>query len=504
MSNVPTPEGRATSTIASGDPGRGSGASPRRRSRVLLSGAVALAWISASVAIQLGRQAGLSATDTIWAEDGHLFLTAALNFDHPVQLLLAPAGRYMHAAPRLVASVVSTRPLSEAAWLFASLSALVVGALSLFVFLVSRPLLPSIGARGLLAAMMVLLAPANVESLNNAANLHYFLGFAAFWALLSQPRSWGGAAVAAVVAAVAALSDPVTVVMAPLAVVPLVRRWGARRVLVGGAFLLALAIHGSVWLTADREGRYADPTIPVSVQQELERRTFAPQSYAASRSWDLPRLYGLRVVGAVWGGNELLARAWESLGDPVAYAGLTAAGMVVLAGAFRRRLEARWRLSLFASYSALYFVVPVAIRGTEHLAPHPDGLSLAGSRFVLIPALLLVATISVCSEASPGSLRAWWSRSVRIGATVAILAVALSDFRAPNLRSLGPAWSPELVRAAERCPSRSSYVEVPITPPEGFNVLVRCSRVIGDADSGSDTDASAGRRALKIISERAT
>ncbi len=471
--------------------------------RSLLTLAAALGWIALFVGAQQSRQAGLPATDTLWAEDGHLFFTAALNFDHPFELLLAPAGRYLHAAPRMMAWLASGRPLSEAAWLFATLSGLTVAGLSLFVFVASKPLLPATGARALLAAMMILLAPANVESLNNAANLHYFLGFAAFWALLSQPRSWGMSAVAAGVVAAAALSDPVTIVMAPLAILPVVRRWGPRRVLVGGVFLLALAIHGLVWLSADRAGRYADPSIPVPVQQQLERRAFAPQSYAGSRPLELPALYGLRVVGSLWGGNEFLAQAWRSLGDPIAYGGLSAVAALVLAGALRGHLEARWRLGLFLVYSVMFFVVPVAIRGTEHLESQPDSLSLAGSRYVLIPALLLLATISVCVESSPGSPRSGRARSLRVGAAVVVLVVALMDLRDPNLRSLGPTWSTALSEAAERCRSREAYVEVPITPPEGFTVLVSCARVLADASDDSEA-ASAGSRALKIISERAT
>lgn len=478
---------------------------PFRRGRPSLPAlAAALGWIALCVGIQLVRQPGPPATDTLWAEDGHLFLTAALNFDHPLQLVLAPAGRYLHAAPRMIAWVIAGRPLSEAAWLFAMISAFVVAGLSLFVFVASKPHLPAMGPRAFLAAMMVLLAPANVESLNNAANLHYFLGFAAFWALLSQPQSWAASAVAALVVAVAALSDPVTVVMVPLALLPLIGRWGARRVVVGVVFLVALAIHGVVWLDADRPGRYDDPEIPVSIQEELEKRTFAPQSYARSRLSDLPSLYGLRVVGSLWGGNDLLAATWRSFGATVSYAGLIAVAVPMLIGAFRRHLEARWRLGLFLTYSIMFFVFPVAIRGTEHLEPHPDGLSLAGSRYVLIPALLLLAAMFVCAEALPGSPRSGWARSLRVGAAVAILMVALSDLRDPNLRSLGPTWSGSLSAAIEGCHSRPGYVEVPITPPEGFNVLVGCSRVLSGTASGNAPPASTGSLALKIISERPT
>lgn len=505
MSIPPAPE-EATADVPTAS-GRAAGRPPPRagtRNRRLLAVAAALLWISGSVVIQLSRQPGPPATDTIWAEDGHLFLTAALNFDQPLELLFAPAGKYMHAAPRIVAMIVSARPLPEAAWLFATLSAVIVAALSVFVFVASKPLLPSPGARALLAAMMVLLAPANVESLNNAANLHYFLGFAAFWGLLAQPTSWPGSVVASLVVAVAALSDPVTLVLAPLAALPLVRRWHAKRLLVAGAFLIALAAHGVVWLTADGPGRYADPSVPAAVQQQLQRRSFAPQSYGDSSLGDFAPLYGLRVVGSIWGGNDLLERAWSSWGAAAAYLGLIGVLALAVIGARRRGLKARWRVAIFLVYSVLFFVVPVGIRGTEHLRSPPGVLSLAGSRYVLIPALLLLVGIAVCVEASRNERP--WARALRVALGAAVLTVALTDLRDPNLRSLGPVWSAELAESVERCPRTTSYVEVPITPPEGFNVLASCSRIRSDVDSerGSTTSTSAGRRALKIISERAT
>jgi hypothetical protein len=445
--------------------------------------AACAAWIVIVVALQLFRQSGPAATDTIWAEDGHLFLTAALNYDHPADLFFAPAGKYMHAAPRMLASVAAGFSLTTSAWFLAMSSAVVVAGLSLFVFFASKPILASVGSRALVSAMMVLLAPVNVESLNNSANLHYFLTFGAFWALVWEPRSWVAAAIACIVVAAAVLSDPITVVMVPVAAFALIRRANGRHMLVAGVFLVGLAFHGWVWFTADQPGRYSgDPSLPIAIQEELERRAFAPQAYAESDPLDLPRLYGLRVIGSVWGGNDLLASAWRSLGDTVAYSGLVLLFIVVAVAIARWGLREKWRIALLLGYSLVFFIVPVGIRGTEHLAPHPNALSLAGSRYVIIPALFVVALVAVCLERTRGD---GWRASpwvpVRVGLALLVPGIALTDLRDPNLRSLGPTWGTELSSADERCARQDGFVEIGITPPGGFSVLVNCDRVRRDS-----------------------
>ncbi len=105
--------------------------------------------------------------------------------------------------------------------------------------------------RALLVLAMVLLPVANYELLDNLVNLPWWLFFGAFWALLWRPRGRSGAAVAAVVCALAAASEPLVGLLVPLAVAryfclrrPLEQAAGSR-LLAGLAFQLSVVARTS-------------------------------------------------------------------------------------------------------------------------------------------------------------------------------------------------------------------------------------------------------------------
>lgn len=449
---------------------------PSRRWLVLGAGAL---WLVVATALQLARQPGIPATESIWAEDGHLFLTTAVVFPDAVDVFVAPAGKYMHAAPRLLAWLASGLSVRAAAPFLAVASSLVVALLALFVFMTARRVVPRWPGRAVVAAMMPLLPVALLESLNNSANLHYFLDFAAFWALLAAPPTWGGAAAAMIVAGVAALSDPIAALLIPIAGWTVLRHPDRRRVAVAAVFLVALGGHGLVWATADRADRYEDPRVPEAIESELNHRAFAPQSYAPSHPEDLPRLFGLRVGGAFLVGHEPLYPAWQRFGDGFSYASLIAVGLMAGYALTRRDLP-RAVLGMTFGYSVLFFVAPVAIRGTEHVAPVGDQLTYAGSRYAVVPTLLLISALAVVlSRRDPRvGTRTW---RVVVGFALALLAmVVVQGFRYQNPREAGPRWSEEVELASRRCSaSGEPYERIPIAPPGvGWDVLIPCERLV--------------------------
>jgi hypothetical protein len=458
--------------------GQGSDREADRPRRALVL-TLSVLWIIGATGLQLLRQEGVPATDSLWAEDGHLFLTAALTFDHPVELFVAPAGKYMHAVPRTLATIAARIPLDQSALFFALASSLIVAALSLFVFHASRPVIEPWPARAVVAGAMVLLPAAGTEVLNNAANLHYFLTFAAFWALLSRPQSWMFASVAALIVLATAMSDPITVLLAPIAGWTLLRRAEPRRAVIAIAFLVGLVAHGLVWMSADRLHRYAnEPEVPFEMQQQLEIRAFAPQSYSESDFLDLPRLYGLRVAGSFFAGDDLLAEGYLGIGDVLAFAGLALILALLGYGLWRRSKKRGWLILLFM-YSVLFFGVPVGIRGSDHLAPIAGELTFAGSRYTIVPTLLLISLAAVVLAIRDPRLspRVW--RGVQALAVVAFLALVLADFRDPNPRSGGPRWSEGVADARAACTSSpGSLQQIDVAPLAGFNVLVSCDRLL--------------------------
>src|SRR5688500_14556023 len=166
-----------------------------------------------ATAASLLRQSGTPAFDSIWAEDALVFLSDAIARPF-VDTFFEPYRGYVLVLPRALAWVASTLPLEFAALIMSGGSALVVALLAAFVFRATESI-SHIGLRLALGAAVILLPVAAVETLNTAANVHWYLMFAAFWALAWYPRSAALRLVAAVVAALAALNDPLSLLLVP-------------------------------------------------------------------------------------------------------------------------------------------------------------------------------------------------------------------------------------------------------------------------------------------------
>ena len=419
--------------------------------------AVGSAWVGLATALLLVRQAGAPAVDTMWAEDGEVFLSGALRRGTLVPLFSPYAG-YINAVPRLAAGLVSVFPLRLAAMLLAAGSAAVVGCLSLYVYVASRGLLTFRGARVLLAAMVVLLPALAWESMNNATNLQWSLILPCFVALAVVPRSRAETIAAAGVVLLAALTAPTTLLMVPLAAVRLARRTSRRLSLVTGAFLAGAIPQITAALVANFDP-FRAPTDPL----------------------DLPGLYGFRVAGSLLAGEWVLPSAWRNVGPAFGYGMLVvAAGLVALA--MLRRPDRRLPIALAAGSSAAFYGFPVFVRGTSLVTPVGETIDLAvGSKWVITPILLLALALFMGFEPRRPDAGGW-PRSSAVVAVVLALVIGLAlaiGFRVENARSGGPRWSAGFVAAVGRCRGRASDVRIPISPAPGWEVDVPCRRLRG-------------------------
>ncbi len=181
-------------------------------------GAIALA---VSVVVVAGvtpvlRQVGASALETIWAEDGRVFLQSALS-QGPLAAFSGTYAGYLHVVPRVAAEAAALLPLGLASEVI-TLAANGIAALCAFaVFVATRPHLRSPVLRALLAVSLVLLPTAGVEVLNNLANVQWYLLTASFWLLLWRPHSRVGNLGASLLLVATALSAPLSVLLVPLA-----------------------------------------------------------------------------------------------------------------------------------------------------------------------------------------------------------------------------------------------------------------------------------------------
>ena len=427
------------------------------RSRGKLRAAPAML-ASAAVALLAGllllRQAVASAWDTIWAEDGFEFLADALS-GNPLATVLEPHGGYIHLPPRAAAAITALLPLDAAAVTFAVIWALVVALLAAFVYAASAEILRSRALRLALAALAALLPAAGSELLGNATNLHFWLVHACFWAFVWRSTTVPALASRTTVVAVTALSDPLTLLFAPLALWNAVARRERRELMVPAALVAGLAVQLGVTALA------GEP----------------PQRLTAFDPADLPLLYALRVTGSLLVGDRFLDDAWLSLGRLFAYGSLIAVGAALVAGAARVRGATRLFVAVAAGYSVLLFGVFLAGRGTAGMRPGTDEATwhLAGARFTYAPILLLTAALLAlvdryaATAAGPGGHRA-------VGATVVVVAVLVgANFDLTSERSLGPTWRPQLEAARQRCDAGARAARIPVAPePFGFALDASC------------------------------
>jgi hypothetical protein len=406
-----------------------------------MKGITALIVVLLSAAVILRRQvAAYRLYDVLWAEDGRIFLMQALEsggFD----VLLEPYNGYLSIVPRLIGALAAVAPLEYAALIMAGASALIVGMVTLFVFQTSAALYDSLGSRIALAASVVLL-PLGGEILANAANLHWYLMLAAFFALAFESGRRVEIAAAVAILLAATLSDPLTAVLAPLAFFPQ-RKWTRGRLIKVVAFGIGLAAQFVSYVTS----------------QGID-------GIHATAAFDLPGLFAVRLAGGLVLGDVLLGPAWALFGWEIfIVASLALIGGIALG---LRALPSRSRaLGLMAIASAIsYFLLPFIIRGTGELPPEVgQALSLGTGRYFVLPAWLLASVaFAVFSRwrSASGFGRVALSVAIMWGVAVVLLNLAI------NPRPVGPSWRQEIGIAVGECERGAlATVRVPIAPQAG-------------------------------------
>jgi hypothetical protein len=389
-----------------------------RRQAALIAGLVA------GAALSLFRQRGAGALDTLWAEDGTIFLEAALRDPSPAAWLSAYAG-YMHAAPRVLASLAAVLPIGWASEALSAGAAAATAGVAAVTYRAAGEHIPSGWVRLLLALAVVLLPPGGIEGANAAANIHWYLLYAGVWVSLWRPAAPLEQGVGSAVLLLTAASDPFAVLFGPVLGLRLLSR---PRQASDWAFAAALGVGLAL---------QAGVVLANSGTRELD-----PSSAGLA---ELGRWYGFRVLETAAFGAVLRDRLNDALG--IAPTALLALGLlgVLLAPAVRAaRAEPRIPLLLGALHLGLYFL-PVILSG------------MSPPRYTLAPILALYGLIAWGLAHAP---RALGALAIGLFAVVAAL-----DFAPPNRRADGPSWSAELAAAAPACAGgAASAAEVTIPP----------------------------------------
>ncbi len=380
---------------------------------------------------QLLRQPGVPSWNTVLAEDGAVFLTDALN--HPLgATLLRPYEGYLHVVPRLLAAVASAFPLRYAAALLTGGSAVVVSLLALYVWSRSRSVFCTRWARAVVVAFLLLLPTAGYETNASVNNLHWYLDFACFWDCLARTRHRREVAIAAVIVAAAALCDPLVGVFLPLVAVRAVRRFRqlprrSTSLLVPVALVAGLALQVGAGLS------------------DRAPRQFVPVSWL-----DLPGTYGFRVAGSLLVGDRYLVRLFHGYGLVFAYLCLLVAVVAVVVAVLVTRDRVRVQVLVAAGYSVLLFVVPLLLRGTSIYLDRRR-IRLDGSRYMIVPALLLVVALVLAVD-RPGEHARPSRPPVLRPVLILLVGVLLAvNYSVHSVRAAGPGWGQTVAAAQQRC-----------------------------------------------------
>lgn len=420
-------------------------------------------WVVVATWLQLARAPGTRPYETFWAEDGGIFYAQALR-DPLWQLLFTPHAGYLQVVCRLVSQPAAHLPLFRGPAYMAVAAALITALLSIVVFVSTRELVPPVWARGLLAALLPFLPQLGWEVIASVANLHWPLAYAGFWVLLAAPTArWWSVAAASALVALAALSDPLTVLLLPAALVGVLVSRRRNRALVAPMVLVVCLFLQHVVHTTRSVGQSFS---------EVDRTLLLP-------------VYAVRVVLNAITGHRLLPAVYAPLGPAAAAFALLAVGVLLVVLWFRADRIGRLLGTVSVATSVLYLVVALGYRGTEGFL-HRTPFGLGGSRYTVVPLLLLWAAATTmlarrrvnaehAGEVSPAPQSHLWAAHTSDGATppwagrrvsapallIGFFAVqVLSDWSLPNVRSGIAPWHPpwrQLRRSAsvrrERIPS---------------------------------------------------
>ncbi|MET9227264.1 hypothetical protein [Lentzea sp. NPDC003310] len=406
-----------------------------------------LAGFVASMAFLLLIPPGWARLDRLWAEDGARFVVDAVR--SPVlDNLVDPYGGYLHALPRLVAQLVALLPFEWAAAGFAVCAAVLRALVALITFSASKAYLRSGPMRFALASLVVVLPAGNSETLNNMTNLHWFLLYGVFWALLwrNAPR-----VPVAVFVVLAALSSPLVFVLAPIALVRLLQP--RREVPI--AFLAALVVQGLTMAFASRTPYSHDEVDPVQVL--------------------LASL--LRVPVVAFLGSERTGDFYPADGNMVILLSLLTAAVPIALGLWFGDRAGRTLALVAVGYSVVVIVACLVLNWSQALQVQAPDVVMAAQRYSIAPCLFLFTAIFVGFDVTPPRL---WQRLTVGGSRYVVgflvLTSVIAHLRAPETVLRGIPWDESLARARAECAAGAPEARLEHEPQDWF-FIVPCASV---------------------------
>lgn len=413
--------------------------------------AVVASFLALAAVLQFFRVGPSSAINSLWAEDGSVFLGGALTHGF-VDNVTTPYAEYLVVIQRLLGEAGAAAPLHDAPLAMNLGAVLFVSLCGLAVWVSSAAHIRSPYLRALLVGLTVLCPVSSIEAIVSATNASWYGAFAVFWLLLWRPATTWGACLGGLLILITGLSTPALFFFVPLAALRAIAIRDRRDALIVGAFALALAIQLPV--TALSSEHVVDPAFTVNTLTTFLQRV---------------------VDGSVFG-LELGGSLWADWGWPFLIALAVALTAYLIALALRAAGS-----RLFAAVAVLtgvgMFFASAYERALGDVMVWPEGFhNSIGGRYGIVPVLLLISAALALLDSR---LRGGKGRPVLAVATAAVLLVALVtsfDVSVGSGRG-GPQWGDSLDQAAAACRAEHLTEATVFVAPEGWGMPISCDRL---------------------------
>lgn len=429
---------------------------------------VVAALLALAVFAELLRPGLSTSLDSLWAEDGQIFLQGAASQGF-WEAITSVYSNYLVVVPRLIAEAADLLPLRDAPAGVSILSAVMIALSGLVVWYASAAHIRNPFLRGSLAAVTVLAPVAGLESVDSASYVSWYMLVATFWVLLWRPRTTVGAAFAALFVLATALSNPGVWFFIPLAALRALAIRDRRDLIIVSSFAIGSAIQMPVLALSN------EPTVdPVWTS-------------------DIWTVYVQRVVDGAAFGERLGGAAWAHLGWPFLIALLACGVAGLVLGLKQSSSAARYFAVIALPTSLVMFVVAIYQRAVATQMIWPDGTHFGnGGRYAIVPALLLISAALVLLDSSLRKRpRHGWPQWIGTGAVALLLLGVVTSFYVRDTAARGtPSWEDALNSAASTCTAEHPATVVVPTSPPGFGVTLPCDQVVTHADQRSHSGAS--------------
>lgn len=415
-------------------------------------GAAALvSFLLLAVALQLFRAGPSTALNSLWAEDGPVFLGTALTHGFFGSVTM-PYAEYLVVLPRLIGEAGAAVPLRDAAVTTNLGASLVVAVSGLAVWFAGAGHIRSLYLRAVLVALTVL-PPVAGETVASPANVAWHTTFAVFWLLVWRPATTWGACLAALLILLTGLSTPAVFFFVPLVILRALAIRDRRDALIVGAYGLALAIQ-----------------LPVTALSDEHVSTYYWTSNILTTF--LQRVVAGSVLGLELGGSAWVDWGWTFL---IAIAVALTVYLVVL---MLRASSGRLFAAIAIATSFVMFFLSAYSRALGNAMTWPPGIhNNTGGRYVLVPVLLLLSGVLALLDSRSRSSRGGAIAAIATAAVLVTSIVTSFDVNAAPDRG-GPPWDQSVRTAAAKCQTEG-LAEVPVfTAPEGWSMGVSCDRLV--------------------------